>query len=472
MSTPISSPPNSLLDRLRAWSRSPRWPERLLFAVGALLRLRLHESYDPRWGYDITPHFDYVAYLARTHELPPLAHDREAGNPPLFYELAAMVLRGGGSMEDIQWISIVAGTVTLALTWHALGSIFPNDRIARSTGLALAAVLPCSVHIAGLFSNEALLGTFATGALIFLHRGFSASGRARWSWFGLFGLAYALSLSTKVSPMVFAFAVALGIAVDARATITEGLRRVVARIAPASCGLCLGLAIGVPILARHYPTTGIVFPTGYDSMSVGGVDDIPVWRRRPLGFYVLPCAEEIVTRPYYPSCSKPRARFWPVLVATTFGDYYNVRYGGLPHGDEPTELANGRLLPVRMRRGAQAALIAGVPIALLTAVAFVVTFARELRAKRAATVATLAASLLALAGQIALSVRWPYDGFGPIKGSYLQFAAAPLFVVYGGTVSWLFRHPKLRGAAVLQWVALTVVAAYSVLARWNGFYDP
>ena len=460
----------TLLERCRPWL--PRAPEGLVFTLGVLLRLRLAESFDPRWSYDVTPHVDYVQYILDHGALPPLSAHRQACNPPLWYGLAAAVMGRGGTMEDVQLISIGAGIATLALIWAGLRRFFPDDRGARLMGLSLAAVLPCTVHIQGMVTNEALLGALSTATLFFVRPAFEATGRRRWLACAALGLTFAAALCTKISPILFAGAFAGGIALDAlwkRRTL--GIGGALRRQAPLALGVTFALLVGVPILARHYPSTGILFPTGYDSVKVHSVAHIPLWKRRPVSYYVAPCASDIVARPYYPTCSAPEARFWPVLLATTFADYYNFRYAGMPHGAEPELEVNARGLSERALSAMRASLVAGAVIALTTVGGVIAGLVRALRRRDAALAVVLVAFILALAAQLAFSVRWPYDGYGPIKGSYLQFASAPLFAAFGGAFSWLWRRPALRAVAALQVLAVLVVAGYSVLARWHGFYD-
>jgi hypothetical protein len=239
------------------------------------------------------------------------------------------------------------------------------------------------------------------------------------------------------------------------------------RLLPAGCGLLLALSIAMPVHTRHHASTGHLLPTGYDALKIDTLD--PIWRRRSFGFYAAPCITELVERPYYPSCSSPDARFWPVLVATTFGDYYNFRYAGMPEGAEPSIDVNARQLSLRALGLMRASVVAGALIAIATAFGVLAGVAAALRRRDVARSVLLAAAILAIVGQLAFTIQFPYDAYGPIKGAYLQFASAPLFAAFGGACSFLWRRPKLRAFAVLQIAALLVVCGYSVYARWHGF---
>ena len=55
----------ALVSRLARATR-PHLAEGAAFSVGLLLRLRLADSYGPQWGWDATPHLQYIEYLAET----------------------------------------------------------------------------------------------------------------------------------------------------------------------------------------------------------------------------------------------------------------------------------------------------------------------------------------------------------------------------------------------------------------------
>jgi len=438
--------------------------------IGAWLRLRLAESYAPTWSYDYTPHLQYLEHVADTGGLPPLSAHRAAYNPPLFYLLGGAVLGREGTLEDVQLISIGAGVVTLALIWLGLRRFLQHDPIARLIALSLAAVLPCAIHMQGMISNEALLGALATATLLWVRPAFEAAPMRRWLSSGALGLTLALALLTKISPILFCIAIGFGVLLDATWKRRLGARNAWRRLAPVVCGSVLALGIALPVHARHYADSGRLFPTGYDSINVRPVAHIPYLARRPISFYVAPCAGEIFKRPYYPSCSEPDARFWPVLVASTFGDYYNFRYAGMPRGAEPVIEANHRLLSVRALWLMRAAVAAGALIALGTIGGTLAGMVSAIRRHDVARSVLLSASILAIFAQLAFTIQFPYDGFGPIKGSYLQFASAPLFAAFGVACSWLWQRPRFRVLAVAQIGAVFVVAVYSVYARWHGFY--
>lgn len=454
------------------WTCAARWlpgaPEYLAFAVGALLRLRLASSYDPRWGWDATPHLQYLEHIAEHGDLPPLHAFRTAYHPPLYYELGGAILRLGGSLEQVQAISIGAGLAALAFVWIALRRQFPGDRLARTTGLLLAAVLPCAIHVEGMVGNEALFIGIASGLLLLMPMTLNAVGKRRWALCGLVGVCLAAAMLTKVSALLLVAAWACGAVLDAWWT-ESSLRSRARRVAPALTAVFVCLALSLPAHARHFASSGRLFPTGYDSARFeGSLDGIPVWQRRSPGFFVGPCPQ-IFEEPYYRTCIEPQSHFWPVLVATTFVDYYGYRYAGDAGLGEPAIDILRRPIRTEMVPLMRASVVAGHVLAVAvfggTAAALIVAWRRRSGARLALSGLPVAAIL----AQLYWATKFPYDEQGPVKGSYLQFASLPLFGAFGLAVSWLWRRPRLRILAVLQLAALAAVGVYSVAARVRGF---
>jgi hypothetical protein len=80
--------------------------------------------------------------------------------------------------------------------------------------------------------------------------------------------------------------------------------------------------------------------------------------------------------------------------------------------------------------------------------------------------AVLGAPLFALLAQIDLTVRYPVDWIGMIKGAYVQFAMPPLAATFGVGVAWLwYRRWAGRAAAACALAGLVLVAAYVAYCR-------
>lgn len=440
--------------------------ETLLFVLGVGLRLRLQDSYDPRWGWDSAPHLQYVEHVYEQRGLPALSAFRTSYNPPLYYVLAALLYGVRRRVEDIQLIGITAGIVTLVVIWIGLRRTFPKEALARSAGLGLAAVLPAAIHSQGMLGNEALLGAFTAGAMLWVRPLLEREGAARWRAAGIFALLLTAALLVKVSALLLLPPIMAG------AVLMEWRRDRgrASRLLPVVIAVVTPLLVAVPVHARHYGTSGKIFPTGYDALKVAPSGmDVPYLQRRAPRYYVDPCLPTIVDQPQHPACTEPTPRFWPVLVATTFGDYYNYRYSGAVYDDRPTMLVNGYEIALVSLALMRLSVASGLLIAAASAAAAVAAIVGATRRGDVPTLVVLAMPVLALVGQLHHATYYPSDKWGPVKGTYMLFATAPLFLCFGGFVAWAWKKRERKILAVLALTALALVATYSIEARWHGF---
>jgi hypothetical protein len=227
----------------------------------------------------------------------------------------------------------------------------------------------------------------------------------------------------------------------------------------------IALAIVLPIQLRHASAGHGLFPTGYDSKYRTSAALQPRWqlvpyhlRRPPVWFYGLD--GEVLRRPYFPtSAAGPGARFWPVLHASTFCDYYGYRFAGEKRGPEAARVG-GKPVAAGTVGFMRLAVAAGIPLALAVAAAWFASTVALLRRRDLARLALLLAPAAAVAGQMHFAVKFNFDEWGPVKGLYLQFAAAPLCALLGVAVAWLWDRRRLRPLAVALLLALAAVGAY------------
>ena len=439
--------------------------ELLLLLVGVILRVALYADYDPRYGYDYPDHARNILWWTQNFTIPPIDWSRAAYHPPLYPLLAGLVARSTWTTpHDWAAISLFAGCLRLALIYVGLRLYLPGQRMARIVALAIAVVLPASVHSDVMLTNEPLSGLLVMVALVLVPPSFRAQGRSRWLAGAALGLALGLAALVKVSALVIVAAVGLGTLVELARNGEGGARGRLQRLAPILCGLTVFLLTSGWYFAhcqRHY---GKFIVTGFDGPARVGaarVAERPYFDRRPLSFF-LGWNADIYAHPYYPSAVLPDARFFPVLVATTFVDYYNYGLGGYPKPDEEFQMANRRQLRLALIWPARLSFAAGTLIALCTAVAWAVALVWTWKRRAYAMLGLLLVPFLAVAGQAHFAVAFPLDYQGLIKGSYLQFAAAPLDAVFGVAVAWLWQRRWGRPVALVLLAALAVVAAYVV----------
>jgi hypothetical protein len=135
----------------RSWNWTKNhWPELAAFFLGALLRVSMAWTYRPEWSYDYGDHWAVVTWILQHGHLPPVDALREAFHPPLFYVVAAQLLKLGVSSKQMIALPIVCGTLRLALIWYGLERYLAESRRARVAALALASVTASSVHIDGM----------------------------------------------------------------------------------------------------------------------------------------------------------------------------------------------------------------------------------------------------------------------------------------------------------------------------------
>jgi 4-amino-4-deoxy-L-arabinose transferase-like glycosyltransferase len=443
-------------------------PEALAVALGVLVRLRLHRTYDPTASYDYSHHLRYIDYVARFHTLPPINAFRTAYHPPLFYWMGAWLLRRGDGVSAIQWSSIACGIAALGILWIGLRRLLPGDPLARTLALLLAAILPSLVHLFGMVTNEPLLVLLSSAALLLLTLLITAEGWSRLLLAVLLGGVLGLALLTKVSALI----VVLLVGAAFLAALAGGVgRRPAARLrhaAPLLLSIAIALAVWLPIQARNLHATHKLLPTGFDGRAVerrttASVEAVPYRERRPLSFIVGLTGCPILERPWSPTCTRSESRFFPVLFASTFGDFYNFGFAG-PSEADWTRRINTKPMSEYALRLQRVAVLGGLPIAAVTTLALVVVLWRSLLRRDLVIALLLFAPVLAVLGQLHFAITYPFDQYGPIKGSYLHFATAPLFGLFGVAASWCWRSRWLRPVTLGLIGALLLVAASTLSA--------
>jgi hypothetical protein len=443
-------------------------PEAIALLIGVLLRLRMPSTFSFMWGYDYSSHVAYVGYVVEHHALPSIDLFRAAYHPPLYYWIAAFVVQHGSTVEHLPTLSAGFGAVRLIIVWAGLRRVLPDHRLARVVALLLAGVMPCALHVDGMVSNEALNNLLSTAALAAMFMTFASAGRKRMLWAISLGLLLAGAMLTKVSALVFVMVVAGGAIGEAIATDGTALQRV-RRAVPLVAALGIALGLSLPIHARHLSQTGKLFPTAFDGMPlerkmVEDASQVPYLRRRSLGYYVGLGGIDTFRAPYWPTGSEP-PRFWPVLFASTFADYYNFSFAGFPGNNEPFTVVNKRRMQPTAFQFMKASAIAGLPIAIATILAFLGAAIVLARRRDVSRLVLLVVPVLAVLGQLHFTIKYPFDNQGIVKGAYFQFAAAPLYALFGLAVSWLWKRPRWRAIAGLQIACLSTLMAYSIYSR-------
>ena len=434
-------------------------------------------SYDARVGYDFNAHWPHIQYIAVTHALPPLDFNATAPHPPLYYAIAAVPVALGLGPGALGWLSALWGILRLALIWVGLERWLPASRLARVVALALAAVLPIGAHLDGMITNETLVMLMSAAVLVAAPAAIAAAREGRVAPVAGLALLLGLAVMSKVSAPG---ARALDRGRD-RPRDRARRRLLVAGVAGAAAPAGRRHAgAGRRRRAVLCAQRGVVRPVGADRLrrlrqgEPGVVRKDPVPRAPPAR--LLPSAGTcgIYGRPFFTTGLKPEARFFPVLIASTFNDYYVFSYwGGGKYGDDRWVPGIGVLFGCISN-------LAGTAVSLVTVIAWLGAVRTLWRRREdgtasrhdASAFALLLMPLGALLGQLHFATKYPNDNFGPIKGAYLQFVAPVLCALFGVGVDWMWRR-RARwawgAAALAAMVAVPCIAVYSVGARLPRF---
>lgn len=441
--------------------------EILLVAVGVFLRIRLATRFNYGWSYDWESHLENMRYVADHRALPPFAFTVTAYHPPLFYVVGGWVLRHGGRAPHVQALCVAAGVARMLAIAFGFHRYLPGDRFARRVALFIAAVLPSSLHLDVMLTNEAFSAAFSVLALLCFPPLFANPPRRRALPAVAFGVAVTLALLTKISGLVLLGALGAGTAAELYRRAGTARERVL-RALPMALAAAVSLGAVAPVYARHHAETHAWLPSGYDSPLVSpgyspkALDAAtPYLNRRTLGYVFGLGYGDLLQKPFWPTLGEDHPRFWPVVVASTFGDYWNYRFAGAPQSGEPsTPTARFDLrdssLPWERR-----AVAAGFVITAITVVGLLACLRGAWRRDRFGELALLTAPVLAVAGLLHFAITFPWDETGLLKAHYLQFAAAPLSAVFGVALSWSWRRWVTRPIAVAGLTATALVAAYT-----------
>ena len=456
------------IDQIGRWARA-REPELIVLGVGILLRLSMALTYDARIGYDFNSHWPYIQYLVAHHELPPLSYNASSYHPPLYYLVAAFLVAHGLGAGALGWLAALCGMIRLGLVWVGLERWLPESRLARVVALGLAAVIPPAVQEDGMITNETLLLLLSAAALVLAPAAITATRAGRVGPMVGLGLLTALAMMSKISASVLAMSVGAAIALEIARARPSWWRALRARALPIVGGGVVLACLTGPFFVRNQILYGKMSPTGYDGAlkpNQAVYEGIPYFERRPLAFYVG-WTPQIYVHAVVPTGLKPNARFFPILIATTFNDYYIYGYsGGGKYGDQQRSVsAAGVTLGCLSVAG-------GTLIALVTTMAWFGAVRRLWRRRPDGEpdprFALLLVPLIGLLGQLHFATKYPNDDFGPIKGAYLQFVAPVLCAMFGVGIAWMWRRGRRlwHVTAVVALGGLALVAVYSLHARF------
>ncbi len=447
-----------------------RLPETLALLLGILLRISMATTYDVNRGFDFVAHWLCADYIVRHGALPPLDLTAAAYHPPLYYWVLAAMIKVGLGTGAAGWLAASLGIVRLIVVWVALERWLPESRLARVVALFTAAVIPVGVQLDGMVSNETLSMLLCALAILAAPSAVEAAREGRVKPVAWLALWVGLALLTKFSASVFIIALVAAVTLEIARSPQPWSQALRARRRPFALGALIIVALSGWFYLRNQRLYGMLAPTGYEGLvkaSQAPYEKIPYLQRRDPDFLLM-WDPAVFVHPYVPAGTHPRARFFSVLVASTFSDYYSYGLAGWQDGERLHQIAY-RPVPALAFVLSCLSVTGGTLIAGLTVLAWFGAL-RWLRARpRDPRIVLLLVPLLALLGQIHFAIKYPNDNFGPIKGAYLQFVTPILSALFGIAVAWMWRHRRARAGAVAALVALLLVAVYIADCRWPRF---
>ena len=456
---------SGVLRRLRK-----RLPEAAALLLGILLRISMATTFDATQGFDFSGHWTILEYVATHHALAPLTLTAASYHPPLYYLIGAVGVSLGFGPGALGWLAAVWGVCRLVVVWVGLERWLPESRLARVVALFTAAVLPAGLQLDGMVTNETLSTLLCALAMVAAPAAVEGARAGRVKPFAWLAVWVGLALITKFSASALVLALIMTLVLDVGRSPEPWRSALRIRWRPVLAGAAIVVALSGWFFVRNQILYGQPAPTGYEGLMAPNqapYEKIPYLSRRPLAFY-WQWDSAIFSHPYVPTGYRPQPRFFPVLVASTFSDFYSYCLATW-EATSPVYLIHHRPVPVRAFDLSCDSVMGGTVIALLTVLAWFGALNGLRRRPGDPRVVLLIIPLLALLGQMHFATKYPNDDFGPIKGAYMQFVAPVLCGLFGLAVAWMWRRVWARAGAIVAFAALLSVLAYSADCRLPRF---
>lgn len=461
-------PPGMMSERLRALGRFARAhiPELVVVAFGLGLRISLTKTFDVTLGYDYPAHLQFAKYIEEHWRIPPFNMNFSAYNPSLFYWLAAFLMKLGCSVQAVARLAIICSCLQLVAMWVGLEMYLRESRLARVLALLMFGTLPAALHVAGFFSNHSLHDLGCTAGMVLIPQIFLRRGRAVVRYAIAAGFCMGVALLTKVSGVSVLEALVLALAI---AIYRARGRRETARALMPGAALVFGVV--ALVAGWHYARHKILYG-GFVLIAFDAFEDIepafkiPYLDRRTFG-YVSYWDTDMYRTPFWPSAIKPRPRFWPQLMITTFSDYFNFAFVPRPKPGTPAIMINGKPMAIAATHPAQMAAVGGTILAVMLVAGWLVAARTLWRREDWARLFLILAAMFAVANQLHFAIKYPFDHHGVIKGTYLQFVGPVFCALAAQAIGWLWnrRRPISRALAVVGMAGIALSASYSLYAK-------
>lgn len=412
-----------------------RWP---LGAGGvalgvAALWTRIHNarSYPADWGFDAGFNWEYIIALSRSWQLPAPDAGWSTGDPPLYFGLAALLVRAAPT--QLVWVpllNVALGLCVAGLAVALVRSVAPGDRLRAALAGGLVLFLPAHVHMSAMVNEELLAATFTSLALWGIARPDPAPDlRSALLRSGLCGIAAGLALLSKLSGLLAIACV--GVALVGEAARSRQLRRPALQI-----GVMLvaaGLAGGW-FYARNRLLYGYFQPFGLPAHQL--MFSMPPGSRSLFDYVYIP----------FSTFSDPQL-LDPDLLRSVWGSTYASLWFDAHRSFLPSDSAAVRWLGSAV-----------LTLALLPTAAFFVGLARGARRALAGDPVDLplvALVVLSLAGFAAYT--WQNPWFAVVKGTSLLGLCLPYAVYASESLRGWIALGRGQAAAIAALLALLAI---------------
>jgi 4-amino-4-deoxy-L-arabinose transferase-like glycosyltransferase len=400
------------------------------------LALRVHNAlaFPPDWGFDAAFNWQYIEALRRVWHLPAPDAGWSTSDPPLYFALAALLMRIAPAPALVPWLNLALGLLVAACAAWLVRRLAPGDTARAALAAGLVLYLPAHVQMSAMVNEEMLASAFTALAIALAAdpaRAREAAGPALRRALGA-GAAAGLALLSKLSG-------ALAIAACAAAWLYDARR---SRAALARAALCCALAalVGGWFFARNRIVYGYFQP---HDLAIHGqlMWDMPPGRRELADYLRFPLA----------TFRDPQV-LNPELLRSVWGTTYASLWFDAHRMFLPTHSEGVR------RLGAATLLLALLPTAAFLCGA-VGGARRCLRGEGDADAPLLALVALSLAGYAVYA--WQNPWFAVLKGTSLLGLCVPYGVYASESLCRWSRRGRAQALAIgalLAALAVCVVA--------------
>lgn len=437
------------------------------------LQVNAHMYYALDYGYDMPQHAANVYALLMTGHMPPpplTPQTYEAGQPPLFYVLSAVVFRLAESVAP-PGVYILQEYIPLLLmafsaSWALLTAFFVQQTMRRAAGwwkaltLLVTVLLPVVQIMNAMFNNDLPVNVMMTWGVIMVWLIVRSAGTTKpIRWLGaaaVIGLAIAFKVNGAILLGVYA----------ATAAWLVGRRALAGRLKPAFRVAALAL-LGLPLMVAPLLHDAWHARQYHDNIVNVMMPPQPVWGM-PLTFFTT-FDTSIFERPFIPGPGE--GSYWSLQYVSLHQDYYNF-WNSPVYEDMPlSELSypgSRTNIPGARFQDAVRLMYLGIPVTLVIVLGLAASLARLIRRPHQGT--RDGSLVIALAGLGALGADlWRFFTYANIQAAiiharFIAFAYVILFVI-GMAWAWRLggrRRPWWARAWMLLLAALLL--AYAAVA--------